>query len=517
MRWLRSFLLLLVWLSSVLSRQGLAEKTRPASRADLQLQLRRVLATTAAPGARWGVKAVSVQTGRTLFETNAAGLFVPASTAKLFTAALALDRLDPNRRLITGLWVPAGTKGEAVMGDLLVVGGGDPTISDRLNNGIWEAAFAPFVAAVTNAGIRRIGGDLVCDTSLFRGPPYGSGWNWDDLGYYYGAASPALSANDNVLHLRVTPGATVGAAATLRLEPLNRLVELAGQISTGPGNAPADLKVERLPGESRVTVRGLVPLGGGVQTEEVTVPAPARYFGELLRLALQHAGVTVTGGVREVDWRERAEHPRVSGEWQQLAAVPSPKLAEVVRAMMKPSQNFYAQSLWQLAGVETERSPVGKEIGLPLAETTEAAGLRALRTLLAKVGIAAHEVVFEEGSGLSRKNLATPGAVVQLLLHMHRHPAHAAWLDALPVGGVDGTLQRRFTAPELKGRVRAKTGSLRHVAGLSGYVDTLGGETVAFSILVNGYVPVRNGATAAGETDRIIELLAAFTGKSDAE
>ena len=492
------------------------EPVRPASRADLEARLAQSLAATAAPGALWGVKAVSLKTGRTLFETNAARLFVPASNTKLFTAALALDRLGPDRTLATTVWVPAASQGGTVAGDLLVRGGGDPTLSDRLKDR-WENVMAPFVAAVSGAGIRRVEGDLVCDESLFRGAPYGSGWNWDDLGYYYGAAVSALSVNDNVLHLRVSPGKSVGAPASFRLEPLTNLLELAGAVRTGPTNAAADLQLERLPGENRLRVGGSVPLGKAVPAEDVPVPAPARYFGELFRLALQQAGITVTGAVRVVDWRERATKPWVSAEWRQVGQVPSPKLADVVTEMMKPSQNFYAHSLWLLAGVQAERQPVGSEVGRPLAGTSEESGLRAMRTFLANAGIPTHEAVFEEGSGLSRKNLVTPNAVVQLLTHMHRHPAAASYREALPVGGVDGTLKRRFTSAEMKGRVHAKTGTLRHVSALSGYVDTKGGETVAFSILVNAYVAAKEGANATREADRLVELLAGFTGRSDGE
>lgn len=493
-----------------------SEPVRLASRADLANRLAQSLAATAAPGAQWGIKAVSLKTGKTLFETNAARLFVPASNTKLFTGALALDRLGADRTLATSLWVPAASSGETVTGDLLVRGGGDPTLSDRLKER-WETVFAPFVTAVSKAGIRRIEGDLVCDESLFRGAPYGSGWNWDDLGYYYGAAVSALSANDNVLHLRVTPGQAVGAPASVQLGPLTNLLEVVGTARTGPTNAAVNLQTERLPGENRLRISGSIPLGKGPQTEEVPVPSPARYFGELFREALRRAGITVTGEVRVVDWRERATQPWVSAEWRQVGQIPSPKLADVVTEMMKPSQNFYAHCLWLLAGVQAERQPVGKEVGRPLPDTTEESGLRAMRTFLGTVGIPAHEAVFEEGSGLSRKNLVTPNAMVQLLAHMHRHPAAAAYRESLPIGGVDGTLKRRFTAAETKGRIRAKTGTLRHVSALSGYVDTKGGETVSFSILVNAYVPAKDSASATQETDRLVELLAGFSGRSDAE
>jgi D-alanyl-D-alanine carboxypeptidase/D-alanyl-D-alanine-endopeptidase (penicillin-binding protein 4) len=513
---LRRPLLLALLPALLLTSPVRGEPVRPSGRAELAARLVQSLAATAAPGAQWGVKAVSLKTGRTLFETNANRLFVPASNTKLFTGALALDRLGADRTLATTLSVPAASTGATVAGDLLVRGGGDPTLSDRLKDR-WETVFAPFVSAVSKAGIRRIEGDVVCDESLFRGAPHGSGWNWDDLGHYYGAAVSALSVNDNVLHLRVTPGKSVGAPATLQLGPLTNLLELAGSVRTGATNSAVSLRTERLPGESRLHVGGSVPLGKGAQTEDVPVPSPARYFGELLREALREAGITVTGEVRVVDWRERAAQPWVQAQWRQVGLIPSPRLAEVVTAMMKPSQNFYAHCLWLLAGVQAEREPVGGEIGKPPLDSTEESGLRAMRTFLASAGILAHEAVFEEGSGLSRKNLVTPNAVVQLLSHMHRHSAGAAYRESLPVGGVDGTLKRRFTAAEMKGRVHAKTGSLRHVTALSGYVDTKAGEPVAFSILVNAFVPAREGATATQEADRLVELLAGFTGRSDGE
>lgn len=505
--------LLLVFLLTLPVR---GESARPSGRAELAARLAQSVAATAAPGAQWGVKAVSLKTGKTLFETNATRLFVPASNTKLFTGALALDRLGAHRTLATTLWVPATSTGETVAGDLLVWGGGDPTLSDRLKDR-WETVFAPFVTAVSKAGIRRIEGDLVCDDSLFRGAPFGSGWNWDDLGHYYGAAVSALSANDNVLHLRVTPGKAGGTPAILQLGPLTNILELIGTVRTGPTNSAVNLQTERLPGESRLHVGGSVPLGRRAQTEDVPVPSPARYFGELFREALRQSGITVTGKIRVVDWRARAAQPWVPAEWRQVGQVSSPKLADVVTEMMKPSQNLYAHCLWLLAGVQSERQPVGSEVGKPQPDTTEESGLRALRTFLATAGIPAHEAVFEEGSGLSRKNLVTPNALVQLLVHMHRHPAAAAYRESLPVGGVDGTLKRRFTAAETKGRVHAKTGTFRHVSALSGYVDTKAGEPVAFSILVNAFVPVREGATATQEADRLVELIAGFTGHLEAE
>jgi D-alanyl-D-alanine carboxypeptidase/D-alanyl-D-alanine-endopeptidase (penicillin-binding protein 4) len=189
---------------------------------------------------------------------------------------------------------------------------------------------------------------------------------------------------------------------------------------------------------------------------------------------------------------------------QELAAVPSPPVSVRVREMMKASDNLHAQLLLLGVGSRTKALKEGLQ-----DETTDAAGLRAMDQFLARVGLRRTEYFFEEGSGLSRKNVVTPHAVVQLLMHMNRHPSAKEWRDSLPVGGVDGTLKSRFTTAPTKGNVRAKTGSLRHVAALSGYVTTLTGEPLAFSILVNQYIPDGQGS-ARREIDELVQLLAGF-------
>lgn len=484
---------------------------------ELARQLDGLLRRTAAPGATWGVKVVSLASGRTLFATNDTRLLVPASNSKLFTAALALDRLGADHRLMTSLRVPAASEAPTIRGDLLVVGAGDPTFTERLNGGDWQKAFAPLVEVVLKAGIRRIEGNLVADTSRFRTTPYGPGWGWEDLTYYYGAAVSALGANDNILRVVVTPGARPGVPVTARLEPLGAYLPLVLDARTGPTNATARLDLLRLPGQDRVFVDGVVPAGGAAVTEEITVPSPALYFGELLKLALSRRGVTVTGNVHEVDWRERRREPLKPDAWRELGTVASSPLGDVVREMMKPSQNLYAHLLLLLAGSETERQPRPDERDWQPLDSTDAAGVRALRAFLLRAGISTNEVTFEEGSGLSRKNLITPNAAVQLLARMRRHPAREAWWAALPVGGVDGTLRNRFRAEGVRGRVHAKTGTLRHVSALSGYLDTAAGEPLAFSIIVNGFVPTPASVSSREEIDRLVGALLAFTGKSDGQ
>src|SRR5262249_18254647 len=150
--------------------------------------------------ATWGVKIVALDSGKVVFEHNSQKLFSPASNAKLYTVALALDRLGPDYRIKTSLYAFAKPDEKGTLkGDLIVYGRGDPTINMRLHGTNIYRALEPLVSALTNAGVKSITGDLIGDESHFHGLPYGSGWDWDDLNYYYGAEISALTINDNTL------------------------------------------------------------------------------------------------------------------------------------------------------------------------------------------------------------------------------------------------------------------------------------------------------------------------------
>ena len=180
-------------------------------------------------------------------------------------------------------------------------------------------------------------------------------------------------------------------------------------------------------------------------------------------------------------------------------------LRDIAREVQKPSQNLYTDLL--LAHVGEKFRPADS----PAGETSEDLGVRELNKFLAEAGIKRGEVLFEEGSGLSRNNLTTPNATVTLLQFMNRHKCAGAYLEALPIAGVDGTLRNRMKGTPAAGNVRAKTGTLRWANSLSGYVTTAAGEHLVFSLMVNRYYESR---PARGDLDTIAVLLAGFTGRT---
>ena len=482
----------------------------PATLAELQSRLSEQAASPRFAAGTLGVKVISLDTGKILFTNNAEKLLSPASNCKLYTVALALDKLGGDYRLGTSLYATAATDAAGTLnGDLIIFGRGDPTINARLHDGSLDAALAPFVAALTNAGIKRITGDLIGDESFFHNPPYGSGWDCDDLQYEYGAELSALTINDNLLTLSVKPGDRVGAPARLALTPATSYVVLSNRTETVAKGGPRAIRLQRPLGQNVVYVFGTMPLGETNYTDDVTVHDPAGLFAALFRETLARRGIQVEGRTRSLNWLDRQVQPLETAKLRELATIKSPPMRQIAREIQKPSQNLYTDLMLLHIGALARTS------NSPPTTTDEDLGIRELDKFLAKAGIKRGDVHFEEGSGLSRNNLTTPNATIALLQFMSRHAEAEAYRNALPIAGVDGTLRNRMKNTPAAGNVRAKTGTLRWASSLSGFVTTAAGERLVFSIMLNRYATPDAQHTARGEIDRIAVLLAGFTGRSE--
>jgi serine-type D-Ala-D-Ala carboxypeptidase/endopeptidase (penicillin-binding protein 4) len=502
--------------------------------------------------AAWGVKILSLETGKTLFEHNSGKYFNPASNAKLYTAALALDRLGEDYRIKTSLYSAARPDASGTLkADLIVYGRGDPTMSARLNGGDYFKGIEPLVTQLVNAGVRRIEGDLVGDESYFAGPPFGSGWEWDDLQAYYGAEVSALTIDDNALDLFVKPAERAGMPCRITTGPPTSFVTVINRTQTSAKGTEPRIVVYRPVGENIIYVSGRLPTDSSGHYSSVAVHNPAGLFVSLFKDALAQRGIVVAGRTRVLDWKYREVTPLDLTKLIELGSVDSIPLADIVRETLKPSQNLYAQLLLLQVGANAERGMVDASSASaetqrsatvdrspqpptpspqPPYSTTEETGVEMMNAFLAQVGVKKGDVLLEEGSGLSRRDVITPQATVALLSYMSRSRWAEVYRSALPVAGVDGTLQNRMKGTSAAGNVRAKTGSLRYVYTLSGYVTTAAGERLAFSIMLNNYYNAERSAALrepAGtpalrvappaprdDLDAIAIMLASFTGRS---
>lgn len=487
--------------------------------------------------ARWGVKIASLDTGKTLFEFNPRKYFYPASNCKLYSAALALDRLGGDFRIPTSLYSTVKPDSKGVLkGDLLIYGRGDPTFAASLNDGDYYKALEPLASAIAAAKVKRVQGDLISDESFFRGPPFGSGWEWDDLQWYYGAEVSALSINDNSVDLMVKPGGRAGAPCKITTGPQTSFVTIINRTVTASKGTPRTLNVYRPVAENIIYVSGRFPLDDVGYTGYVAVHNPAGMFATVFKEVLERRGITVNGRARSVDWKYREAAPIDFDKLIEIGSVQSPPLGEIIRDTMKPSQNLYAQLLLLQVGAAAPRLKLEREqaLGRPRwsngngghggaavtaggvleNQTTEEAALDELRLFLSEAGVKRGDVLLEEGSGLSKRNMVTPDATVSLLAYLARHKLADIYRDALPVAGVDGTLKNRMKGTAAASNVKAKTGTLRYVNTLSGYVTTAAGERFVFSIMLNDNYSADGAGSSRDDVDPIAVMLAGFSGHS---
>jgi len=465
----------------------------------------------ASPVARvsfWGVRIASLDGGRVLFDRNSSRLFLPASNAKLFTTAMALKRLGPDYRFQTRVLADRTPGADGCVESLRLVGGGDPNLSGRAipynpdaPAGDPLAAIEDLAAQVAARGVRCVNAAIVGDDTAYVWEPYADGWDVGDPVWDYGAPVSALSINDSTLSFTLTPGAQPSDPARLTLMPPVEYYDIDNRVRTVPAATPGARKImlDRLPGERQLRLWGVLPLNDTGDTETVGVDDPALYAAKAFRDALLRRGIAVTGEARAIHLFPTQIADLLNGPAPdpepgvELARRDSAPLLEDLRITAKVSQNLHAEMA--LRAVARARRHIG----------SREAGLAEGQQFLDELGIGRSSYNFADGSGLSRLDLVSPAAVVRLLEHMYRPSTRDAWVSLLPVAGRDGTLHTRFAGTAAEGRIFAKTGTLSHVAALSGYARRKNGQMLAFSILVNNY----NGSPAdlLAAIDRLCALM----------
>ena len=488
----------------------------PRTLAELQARINEIVERPQLAQAMVGIKVASLETGRVLFEQNSDKLLRPASNMKLYTVAAALDRLSPDYRFETSVYAAAPPDaGGNVRGDLIVYGRGDPSMAARFYNGDYNKGIDELAERIQAAGVKRVEGDLVGDETYFVGPPQGAGWEWEDLTWYYGAEVSALTVNDNALDLFVKPGASIGAPCLITTGPVSAVVRFINRTTTAPRWTKRALRVYRALGSDVVEVSGQMALDDVGYTGGVGLTHPASFFMEMLRQALLRRGITIGGRTRTIDAAASGPLPAPTAQRVMIASRQSPPFSLIAARTLKPSQNLYTELILRTLGKTSAASApngLATEVALAPPATSEEAGLLVVKRFLTEAGINPGQLVLSDGSGLSRNDMITAGATVQLLTYMSRHRYAAAWREALPIAGVDGTLRNIFKGTLAENNVRAKTGTLSSANSLSGYVTSAAGERLVFSMMVNNFP---QGTDPRRDCiDPIAVLLASFAGRS---
>ena len=492
----------------------LAEPTKTVQTlASLQSMIAGRLSRPEVRRGRVGVKIVSLNTGKTVYEQDGDKYFMPASNMKNFTVATAMEKLGPDFRFVTSVKAPSMPDSAGVVrGPLVIIGHGDVSASTSFDPAFPQTidhyrAIDALVAQIAAAGVKRVDGDLIADESYFRGFPVPETWEWDDLEGYDGTEISAFPLNDNVVDITVDP-ASVGQPCVVAVKPANQLVRFINNcITAAPGNATG-ITLRKSMDQNLVTIGGVIPAGGKQFVRSLAFTHPAELYIALLKERLQLKGIIVNGVARTVNKPD----PSATVD---IAKIQSPPFSIIAAKTMKPSQNMYTETiLWTLG--ENDRpywDPVKTSAGQVAVPDSAQLGLSAVKDFLSKIGVAADAVVQHDGSGLSRHDLITPDAVVKLYTYMAKESRYAqVWRDSLSIGGVDGTLRNRFKGTVAAGNFRGKTGTIDQVSALSGYMSTVGGEPVIVSIIVND---VPEGRQRTSLIDDIVIAVANFDGKID--
>lgn len=459
---LNRLVITLVLASAVVSAQPAPSRSLDGLRHDIDA----ILGDPALQHGFWGVLIKPLDRDETWYELNANKLMMPASTLKVVTLAAAADVLGWDFRYETSVFAVGTVNAGVLHGDLVVVGSGDPSLDD------WDGAatrlFADWAARLRAAGISAIDGRIVGDDNAFEDERLGLGWAWDDLPTGFAAGVGALQFNEGSVQVRLAPGDAVGDKAVATLTPATGGLVLDNFIVTAPADSVGHVERRRLPGSSRLELRGTLPLRGFPFSQTASVDNPTLYFVRALRESLLADGIAVTGAAVDID--DLMSPPSHAGLTPLIVYASAP-LSELATTMMKLSQNQYAEALLKTIGMGTA-----------------AGGRMAVQQTLQQWNIDPAGLLQADGSGLSRYNYITPGTMTAVLAHI----AHDARLGApyeatLPVAGRDGTLEFRMRRTTAAGKAQVKTGSMTGVRAVAGYVRTADGEMTAVTVFANDF------------------------------
>jgi D-alanyl-D-alanine carboxypeptidase/D-alanyl-D-alanine-endopeptidase (penicillin-binding protein 4) len=426
-----------------------------------------------------GIKIISLEDSTTLFSANSNKLFHPASNMKLVTTAAGLQLLGPQFNFVTSITTDGNVSNGILEGNIYITGSGDPVLRTE--------HFDSLADAFRQRGITTISGNIIGDISYYDGLAWGSGWMWDDEPTSDAAFITPLTVNDNCVEISISPGKRKGDLPQISIEPTTTYFPIINNGNTSDDTTLPKLDVTRVKGENTFIVQGRISPAGITQQFTLSVWKPELFFLELFKERLSEHGVSIHGTIRIDSGKNllplfQIRHP----------------LDSVFHQINKQSDNLGAENLLKTLSANAYGEPGSALTGLSM-----------VKRYLQSIGIDTTLMILADGSGLSSYNLISPDAMVKLLFEQYNNKqTFRLFYESLPIAGIDGTLKNRMKGSRAEGNVHAKTGSLTGVSTLSGYVKTLDGHLLAFSIMCNHFPgEIRSLRTLQ---NNIMEVLASY-------
>ncbi len=424
----------------------------------------------------WGLMIRSVKTGELWYEHNSRKNFTPASNIKIFTTVFALEKLGPDFRYRTAVYLKGRRANDSVfIGDLIIRGSGDPTISGRYYEGRVTRIFENWADTLKHLGIRRITGRIIGDDNLFCDERLGKNWEWDSESYWYSAQVGALVFNDNCIDWYLSP-TQPGQPARLQIVPNTAYVTVNNSVFTSASpNSRSSVDFTRDRYSNYINAVGTVSRASGTIMGNTAIHNPTLYFATVLRETLVRNGIAVEGPPEDIDDLPDFVYTEKDTDVVSAAVYLSPALNELLKVVNKRSQNLFAEQILRTVSAVNQGEGCGER------------ALQMERTFLSAIGLDTASMVIHDGSGYARSSMVSPADIVHTLVYIREHRHWKPFRESLAIAGVDGTINYRMKNSAAYNNVIAKTGYIDHVRSISGFVKTADQEELVFSILCNHF------------------------------
>lgn len=433
---------------------------------DLRSDLQDIASSKYLDESTFGLSVYSISSRSDYFSAHKDIPLIPASNQKLLVTSAALLELSPQFTFKTELYISGPVENSILQGDLIVKGGGDPNLSKRFHNGDYYFQVDAWVKAIQDHGISDIKGKVLIDDSIFDREFFHPSWPRDQAHRWYAAEVGALCLNDSCIDLTVNPS-SVGQPVRISFLPYTQFIKVKNTCTTVTGSHANKIIIDRKGFD--IYLRGEIGVMSKGFTAEVAIHDPGLVAGAVFGRRLYKAGIRPEAIARV------HESPDYAG-LTRIYTHESPDFLKTLSVTNGRSQNFYAEMILKYLGYHCS------------GKGTFRAGIEAVKKILAEHGFDCKDIVMDDSSGLSRKNRISAGKIVELLTLMYDSKYNNDFIKTLAVPADPwGTLRKRLKGVPLKGKIFGKSGYIRKVKALSGYVIRNDGEVLIFSLIVNDF------------------------------
>ena len=412
-------------------------------------------------GASTAVIAKNIDQNKIVADYNGSTFMLPASTQKVFTAVAAKLVLGDEFKFDTALLTNGKIQNGDLDGNLIVRFTGDPDLT--------SGQLYDLLAELKKQGVNRINGDLVLDTSVFSSHDRGLGWIWNDLTMCFNSPPSAANIDNNCFYAELDANQAPGETVKINV-PAQFPIQVFGQVYIADSNEAPYCQLDVVVHDNnRYQVKGCLARQTKPFGLSFAVQDPDAYAAAIIQRQLKRLGIEFNGKVLQ---------PQKMQQGQLLVQHFSKPLPDLLKKMMKKSDNQIADSLFRAVAYHYYKRPASFQLGT-----------LAVKSILQKQGIKFGNSILADGSGLSRHNLVAPKTMLSVLEYIARNEDKLHLMETFPIAGVDGTISGRggLINPPLVKNVIAKTGSLKGVYNLAGFMNNARGEKVAFVQFINGY------------------------------